>query len=291
MNESGTVVNTYEYTPWGEIRNETETVDNPIKYAGEYYDDELDMIYLRARMYDTSTGRFINEDPIRDGLNCYMYCGGNPIFYIDSTGMAKDGDERFSQSVRDEIAIYGQVWSDAETAYSLGIIGYYEKISVQSNAESRADEIRYRADHPFKAFSSDAIEFAVFDILLGDLSGGTVYAADLSGPALGKMYGDMTNIEAIVKASSVAVASAVGSSDKGRTLVNTKINGKMTRVDIEFPQGGKPANLHVQIKGKGAQKVMINSMDDLAKLPKSVAKNSVIKEAVKKGLKMLGKLF
>ena len=43
VNEAGTVVNTYEYTPWGEIRNESETVDNPIKYAGEYYDDELDM--------------------------------------------------------------------------------------------------------------------------------------------------------------------------------------------------------------------------------------------------------
>lgn len=33
MNDSGTVVNTYEYTPWGEIRNETETVENPIKYV------------------------------------------------------------------------------------------------------------------------------------------------------------------------------------------------------------------------------------------------------------------
>ena len=41
VNESGAVVNTYEYTPWGEIRSETETVDNPIKYAGEYYDEEL----------------------------------------------------------------------------------------------------------------------------------------------------------------------------------------------------------------------------------------------------------
>ena len=286
----GRTVANYSFDAYGN-QSMGNNVYSPFGYRGEYTDSESGLVYLRARMYDAETGRFVNEDPIREGFNWYIYCAGNPIFYMDSTGMAKDGDERFSQSVRDEIAIYGQVWADAETAYSLGIIDYYEKTSVQANAESKADEIRYRADHPFKTFFSDAVEFAVFDVLLGDLNGGTVYAADLSGPALEKMYGNMTNLEAIVKASPVAIAAVVGSSDKGRTLVNTKINGKMTRVDIEFPQGGKPANLHVQIKGKGAQKVMINSMDDLAKLPKSVAKSSVIKEAVKKGLKMLGKLF
>lgn len=72
--------------------------------------------------------------------------------YIDPTGYAKEGDERFSQSVRDEIALYGQIWADAELAYSLGIISYDEKLSVQSNAEYKADEIRYQADHPIDAF-------------------------------------------------------------------------------------------------------------------------------------------
>ena len=92
MNDSGTVVNTYEYTPWGEIRNETETVDNPIKYAGEYYDDELDMIYLRARYYNPQIGRFTSFD-IEEGeisnpldMNRYVYCRNNPIKYVDPNG-------------------------------------------------------------------------------------------------------------------------------------------------------------------------------------------------------------
>ena len=46
-NDAGTVVNTYEYTPWGEIRSETEAVDNPIKYAGEYYDNGVRTIYVQ----------------------------------------------------------------------------------------------------------------------------------------------------------------------------------------------------------------------------------------------------
>ena len=104
------------------------------------------------------------------------------------------------------------------------------------------------------------------------------------------MYGNQENLNAIINASPVVAVGTVASSSKGRTLLNTKINGKMTRVDIEYPQGGKPANLHVQIKGTG-QKVIIESLDDLEKLPKAVAKNKAIIETLKKGLKMLGKLF
>jgi len=92
VNESGTVVNTYEYTPWGEIRSESETVDNPIKYAGEYYDDELDMIYLRARYYNPQIGRFTSLD-IEEGeiaspldMNRYVYCRNNPNKYTDPSG-------------------------------------------------------------------------------------------------------------------------------------------------------------------------------------------------------------
>ena len=87
VNEAGSVVNTYEYTPWGEIRNENETVDNPIKYAGEYYDDELDMIYLRARYYDPATSRMLSEDPAKQGLNWYVYCSNNPVNRIDPSGL------------------------------------------------------------------------------------------------------------------------------------------------------------------------------------------------------------
>ena len=56
VDDNGNIKNTYTYDPWGNILSETETVDNPIKYAGEYYDDELGMIYLRARCYNPQIG-------------------------------------------------------------------------------------------------------------------------------------------------------------------------------------------------------------------------------------------
>jgi len=37
---------------------------------------------------DTTLGRFINEDPIFDGTNWYIYAGGNPIMFHDPSGLA-----------------------------------------------------------------------------------------------------------------------------------------------------------------------------------------------------------
>jgi hypothetical protein len=43
---------------------------------------------MRARYYDSSLGRFLNEDPIFDGWNWYVYAANNPIMYSDPSGLA-----------------------------------------------------------------------------------------------------------------------------------------------------------------------------------------------------------
>ena len=88
---SGNVIKTYEYDAFGVERNRDEADANPFRYAGEYYDGETDSIYLRARYYMPSMGRFTTEDPIRDGLNWYSYCSGNPVMFIDPSGYLNTG--------------------------------------------------------------------------------------------------------------------------------------------------------------------------------------------------------
>ena len=86
-NSNGAVTKDYEYDAFGVIEDENAADINPWRYCGEYYDTETGNIYLRARYYDPSIGSFITEDPARDGTNWYSYCAGNPVSYIDPSGM------------------------------------------------------------------------------------------------------------------------------------------------------------------------------------------------------------
>ena len=82
------VRDTYSYDAFGNQQAPDTNDDNPLRYCGEYYDTESGLIYLRNRYYDPDLGRFINEDPIQDGLNWYAYCGNNPVNRVDPLGYA-----------------------------------------------------------------------------------------------------------------------------------------------------------------------------------------------------------
>ncbi|WP_181022658.1 RHS repeat-associated core domain-containing protein [Brevibacillus laterosporus] len=73
---------------------------NPFLYAGELYDEESGLIYLRARYYDPNDGRFITEDTYKGqvdnplSLNRYTYVHNNSVSNVDPTGNwceSKDG--------------------------------------------------------------------------------------------------------------------------------------------------------------------------------------------------------
>ena len=63
-----------------------------MKYAGEYYDEESGLYYLRARYYDPSIGRFISMDSYEGditnplSLNLYTYVENDPLSYVDPSG-------------------------------------------------------------------------------------------------------------------------------------------------------------------------------------------------------------
>lgn len=53
---------------------------------GNKYDEGTELTYMRARYYEAATGRFISEDPARQGWNWFIYCGNNPAERTDATG-------------------------------------------------------------------------------------------------------------------------------------------------------------------------------------------------------------
>ena len=89
---NGAVTKVYRYDAFGVEKNTDSTDTNAFRYCGEYFDSETGTIYLRARHYDPSIGRFISrdsfagkgEDPL--SLNLYTYCQNNPIIFYDPSG-------------------------------------------------------------------------------------------------------------------------------------------------------------------------------------------------------------
>ena len=75
------------YDVYGNKTEDFGTGDAPFGYCGEYTDKESGLVYLRNRYYDSSTGSFITEDPIKDRNNWYGYCAGNPVNAWDTSGL------------------------------------------------------------------------------------------------------------------------------------------------------------------------------------------------------------
>ena len=66
------------------------TTWQPLRFQGQYCDEETGLYYTWHRYYDPHSGRFVSKDPIKlaGGLNEYQYAP-NPTGWIDPTGLRK----------------------------------------------------------------------------------------------------------------------------------------------------------------------------------------------------------
>lgn len=93
INTSGNVVRLYTYNPFGETLETNGSFANPFRFSGQFFDDEIDEYYLRARQYDPYIYRFTSRDPVQGKfeepltLHKYLYCGNNPINCTDPRGL------------------------------------------------------------------------------------------------------------------------------------------------------------------------------------------------------------
>ena len=61
-------------------------IKNLNNYTGYTYDYVLDLYFAQNRFYNADTRQFITQDPIKDGMNWYVYCEGNPLVNVDWLG-------------------------------------------------------------------------------------------------------------------------------------------------------------------------------------------------------------
>ena len=124
--ELGIVTKSYSYSAFGVETDPDPNDTNPFRYCAEYFDLSSGTYYIRARYYDPTTSRWLSPDshwnptnmiygdePVkwnereanpRDPLglntyaylpnmaaimqsgNLYVYCGNNPVMYVDPSG-------------------------------------------------------------------------------------------------------------------------------------------------------------------------------------------------------------
>jgi len=88
---AGAVVSAREWTPYGVEVGATQA---GLGYAGEWWDAEVGLVYLRARWYDGRTGRFTQGDPLPGFPNrpqtfhAFAYTENNPINLTDRSGLS-----------------------------------------------------------------------------------------------------------------------------------------------------------------------------------------------------------
>ncbi|MCP4373376.1 MAG: RHS repeat-associated core domain-containing protein, partial [Deltaproteobacteria bacterium] len=89
VDETGSVVAYNEFDPYG---NSVQNGSSPYGYTGEWWQDEVELLHLRARWYSAGTGTFLSRDAV-ESEPAYQYVGGNPISRIDPSGNVPNCEE------------------------------------------------------------------------------------------------------------------------------------------------------------------------------------------------------
>lgn len=165
--EDQSIVWQASYQPFGKVDIQVETVDNNLRFPGQYYDAETQLHYNWHRYYDPSTGRYITSDPIglAGGINTYGYAGQNSLIFADPDGLVYGlGNGRYSQYYavkRASDAIdqtpfkrgFDDFWKDLFAdinPYPVGSCKYTKRLIAISVADSLLAEARQRPGFTFE---------------------------------------------------------------------------------------------------------------------------------------------
>jgi hypothetical protein len=215
-------------------------------------DADTGLYYFNARWYDAELGRFVTEDPARDGSNWYEYCGNNPLKYTDQTG---NEDVPFSWS-QGKYDVFGKInkidtgnkwYNNVFDNTAAGAAGIFNLVASAGNvvtntlgmANEGIDFLNEKVPSWCTASGSlrgdiDAASFAL-GVMAPDIAAlqqtSTIAAQLKNGVAAGKVstpYGDA------VQATTKAALNVRGQVQNGSKLYRIGTTGKSAAGEAQF---------------------------------------------------------
>jgi len=155
--DSGTVVETYDYDIYGRLTAaeawddsskaavalidgfvdlddyfSDSVIDNVILFQGRRLDGESALYYFRNRQYDPVHGRFLSRDPLgyTDSYCLYQFVNNNPICYTDPMGewVDEEGDTVSWEEAKKEIEKLIEEYKNEEGECDVDELGVWETI-------------------------------------------------------------------------------------------------------------------------------------------------------------------
>ena len=125
-NANGVITATFDYAPYG--KQALGSPPNGPGYTGHVNDPDTGLVYMQARYYDPTTGRFLSTDPLGPAagnvynFNRYAYASNNPIVNMDPDGRDTVGeniDENAQASADSGNKVATFAWAFAGAAWNL----------------------------------------------------------------------------------------------------------------------------------------------------------------------------
>jgi len=138
VNSLGQVVDHRTYNSFGQITSETNPAVNfPFAYTGQRLDTATGLTNLSARWYNSSVGRFMNEDPagfLSGDTNLYRYVGNDPLTRTDPSGLGGVGNSGSYLNTNDNSKLGTSQVSTVNTG-QLSTVYYYSNMSTQNTIQ------------------------------------------------------------------------------------------------------------------------------------------------------------
>ncbi|MBU7007156.1 leucine-rich repeat domain-containing protein [Phosphitispora fastidiosa] len=155
--ENGIVTDRFSYGPYGELSRLSGTTSTTFLYNGRdgVMTDDNGLYYMRARYYNPEIRRFVNQDVVQgsidftQSLNRYAYVNGQPVNYVDPSGLFSESFEESYKNVdpnkltiSDEIALLEfakEMIPTPKHKRSISDVKFYASVSADLYEETYGD--------------------------------------------------------------------------------------------------------------------------------------------------------